>query len=75
MPDVIYTYDELLSLGNFNAALFWIIEYNPDETGGDNAKRYSLFRNECLTHPESFKDRLNEGVYRIWTTTPREIPW
>ena len=75
MPDVIYSYDELLSLGNINAALFWIVEYSPEEMGSTGVKRYSLFCNECLTHPEDFKDRFNKRIYRLWTTTPREIPW
>ena len=82
MPDVIRNYDEFLYYQT-NSSFFWVVEYSP-ETLGYNAqtheynvdsKRYSLFRTECLTRPQDFKDRLDNGAYRIWTTTPREIPW
>lgn len=70
MYDVIYSYDDFVNRRTIDS-LFWIIEYRD----ADEANRYSVFRNECLQHPADFKDRLNSGVYRIWTTTPREIPW
>jgi len=72
MPDVIYTYNEFESYGKANpAVLFWIVEYR-NATG---VEQYSLMRNECLSNPQTYKDRLNNGVYRIWTTTPRTIEW
>lgn len=70
MPDVITNYDDFVMYKN-NESLFWIIEYRE----ADEVNRYSVMRNECVQHPTNFKDRLNDGVYRIWTRTPRELPW
>ena len=70
MPEVIYNYNEFITYEG-NNSLFLIIEYRD----ADDANRYSLMRNECLNHPTNFKERLNQGVYRIWTTTPRDINW
>lgn len=72
MPEVIYTYEDFISYNNrVNNSLFWIIEYQ----NAEEPERYSLLRNECLKHPNNFKDRLNNKIYRIWTTTPIDIPW
>ena len=70
MPNVITNYNDFIIYKN-NESLFWIIEYRE----ADEVNRYSVMRNECLQHPTDFKDRLNNGVYRIWTITPKEIPW
>lgn len=70
MPDIITNYDVLQSFNTPNA-LFWIVEYK----NTDEINRYSVFRNECLAHPTDYVERLNTGVYRIWTVTPRDIPW
>lgn len=75
MPEIITNYDDFVFYSNNNpSALFWIIEYNPDSIMGE-FERYSLIRNECLKYPEHFKDRLNNGIYRIWTVTPRDLSW
>jgi len=64
-----------------SASLFWIIEYSQNELNCDldtyktTPNRYSLFRNECLSHPQNFKQRLDNGQYRIWTTIPYDIQW
>ena len=70
MPEVIYTYSEFQKYLQRDS-LFWIIEYHD----ADEAHRYSLLRNECLMYPTNYKQRLENKVYRIWTVTPREIPW
>lgn len=70
MPNIITNYNDFIIYKN-NESLFWIIEYRE----ADEVNRYSVMRNECLQHPTDFKDRLNNGVYRIWTITPKEIPW
>lgn len=72
MPEVIYKYNDFEYYSKEKVeALFWIVEYrNVSET-----ERFSLVRNECLNYPLNFKDRLNEGVYRIWTVTPYEKQW
>lgn len=84
MPEVIYTYQNFLNASSGNpAALFWIVEYSPNELGFiesnieylNSSNRYSLFRNECLNNPIDFKDRLDNRKYRIWTTTPKNIEW
>lgn len=73
MPDVITTYNDLsnyIENGVFRREmLFWIIEYNSNNYTSSEEK-YSLLRNECLKHPLDFKDRLDNGVYKIWTCTP-----
>lgn len=77
-PDVITSYNMFTTVAFSGETLFWIIEYHPTEIGQNwltSPNRYSLLRNECLAHPQDFKDRLNEGKYRIWTTTPYEMPW
>jgi len=75
MPDVIKTYSMLLNYtGNMTIigkeALFWIIEYNSNNPDYNEAERYSLLRNECLKHPTDFKERLDNGIYKIWTRIP-----
>lgn len=81
---LITNYDDFLARGaNQSASLFWIVEYSPSALGYNqrsndylnSAERYSLFRRECLEHPQSFRDRLNTGAYRIWTETPVEKDW
>lgn len=70
MANIITNYDDFLAYQSYES-LFWIIEYR----ASDEAHRYSIMRNECLQHPIDFKDRLNNGVYRIWKDIPQEIPW
>lgn len=69
------TYEEFLSIGgNSPESLFFIIEYNPNSY--DNpADRYSLMRTEILNHSQDYVDRLNNGIYRVWTKTPIELEW
>ena len=84
---IIYNYEDFK---RYNAsgislqALFCIVEYSPQALGYESyndslyqgsPKRYSLFRNECLEHPKDYSARLDNHIYRIWTTTPQEIPW
>lgn len=72
MPDIITSYEDFINLSKNNFdSLFWIIEYK----NKNDIERYSLLRTECLQHPTDFNERLNQGVYRIWTTTPREVNW
>ena len=75
MPDIITNYNDLLTYtGNLTIigkeTLFWIIEYNSNNPDYNEIERYSLLRNECLKHPTDFKERLNNGIYKIWTKTP-----
>ncbi len=75
MPDTITSYEDLVKYtGNMTSigreTLFWIIEYNSNNSDYTEAERYSLLRNECLKHPRDFKERLNSGIYKIWTRTP-----
>ena len=75
MPDIITTYNELSNYssngkGLNNEMLFWIIEYNSQNPDFDESERYSLLRNECLKHPINFKERLDNGTYKIWTRIP-----
>ena len=66
------------------SSLFFVIEYSPESLGynsyDDNqykisTERYSLMRNECLKYPQSYNMRLDNHIYRIWTTIPKEITW
>lgn len=87
MPDIITNYQQFLETSQRLqglVSLFWIVEYRPEEIGYtntyDNAylnslDRFTLMRNECLNHPEDFMERLNNGQYRIWTSTPYNYPW
>ena len=83
MPEIITNYDELVLSSLNSSSLFWIIEYSPTYLGyssqtneyNTDYRRYSVLRKECLEYPLEFKNRLNTGKYRIWTNTPREIPW
>lgn len=75
MPDIITSYEDLVKYtGNMisigRETLFWVIEYNKKNPDFTEAERYSLLRNECLKYPQNFKDRLNNGIYKIWTRTP-----
>ena len=75
MPDVITSYEDLVRYSASGAVLsretlFWIIEYNPNNEDYNEFNKYSLLRNECLKHPIDFKERLNNGIYKIWTRTP-----
>ena len=72
MPEIINSYEDFIDFSKtIKDSLFWIIEYK----NIDEIHRYSLLRTECLQHPLDFSQRLNDGIYRIWTTIPREIPW
>lgn len=75
MPDVITSYEDLVRYSANGAilsrdTLFWIIEYNSNNEDYNEFDKYSLLRNECLKHPLDFKERLNNGVYKIWTRVP-----
>lgn len=75
MPDVITSYEDLIKytgsmISIRRETLFWIIEYNSNNPDYTEAERYSLLRNECLKYPQDFKDRLDSGIYKIWTRTP-----
>ena len=75
MPDIITSYEDLVKYtGNMTSigreTLFWVIEYNSTNPDYTEVERYSLLRNECLKYPRDFKERLNSGVYKIWTRTP-----
>lgn len=56
------------------SSLWWIVEYNPTVVSGEN-ERYNLLRNEILTHPQDYAERLNNKIYRVWTVTPWEQAW
>ena len=76
MPNIITNYEDLVrySGGGFTLpreTLFWIIEYNSENADFNELEKYSLLRNECLKHPLDFKDRLDNGIYKIWTIIPR----
>ena len=76
IPEVITNYDDFTFYsGNTISSLFWIIEYNSNLIEINDITKYSIMRNECLDHPRDFKDRLNSGVYRIWTVIPYEKEW
>lgn len=74
---------ENINLVMGSISLFWIVEYSPQELGYQektneyllDLKRYTFLRNECRMHPTDFKERLDKGVYRIWTTTPQDFEW
>lgn len=75
MFDIITSYEDLINYTKTMSivgkeTLFWIIEYDSKNEDFTEAGRYSLFRNECLKHPQDFKDRLNQGIYKIWTCIP-----
>ena len=73
---MIRTYDEFLQLKDNDRtnALFWIVEYSEGNYNNES-QHYSLLRNEILLHPQDFKDRLNNGIYRIWNEIPKETQW
>lgn len=86
LPFLIQTSKELqdnVNLVSGAKSLFWIVEYSPQELGYNKAttaytsdlKRYSFLRNECLTNPTSYRERLDHKQYRIWTDTPQEYAW
>ena len=82
IPDLILTYNEFLEASHLTtglASLFWLVEYSPNELGFssftdtqylNSPLRFSLLRNECLNHPSNYSERLNKGLYRIWTILP-----
>ena len=76
LPEIITSFEDfqLYTINLEQESLFWIIEYNPTEYT-QIEDRYSILRNEILKYPQEFKNRLDIGKYRIWTKTPREIPW
>lgn len=74
VPEIITSYDVFKNITQNNEILFWIVEYNP-ETYDSLDQKYSILRNEILQHPQNYAQRLNEGKYRIWTTTPYEKLW
>lgn len=76
IPEIISSYEDfkIYTLNIEKASLFWIVEYNPLQLDLASDK-YSLVYNEILHNPHNYKDRLNNGVYRIWTKTPYEKPW
>lgn len=73
---MITTYEEYIAYGGGNGqeGLFWIIEYNPNYYNNPE-ERYSIMRNEILAHPQDFKNRLNNGIYRVWINTPIDMEW
>lgn len=86
IPFLIQTYQEFqdsMNLISGISSLYWIVEYSPQELGysaqtiqyNNDVNRYSLLRTECLLHPTSFKERLNNHQYRIWTTVPQDYAW
>lgn len=75
IPDVITSYEDLIKYSEngqtlTKESLFWIIEYNSNNLDYNELQKYSLLRNECLQHPLDFKDRLDNGIYKIWTRIP-----
>lgn len=76
IPEIISSYEDfkIYTLNIEQESLFWIVEYNPLQLNLES-DRYSLMYNEILHNPQDYKDRLNNGVYRIWTKIPRELPW
>lgn len=76
IPEIISSYEdfELYNLNIEQESLFWIVEYNPNYIDSF-ADKYSIMYNEILHNPQNYKNRLNNNIYRIWTKTPREIPW
>ena len=74
---------EVLNLVSGTLSLFWIIEYSPNELGYQNKtnkynndlNRYSFLRTECLKHPETYLERLDNKQYRIWTVVPQDYEW
>lgn len=80
IPNIINSY-AIIEDYQLVPSLWWIVEYSQASLGLNkneyisSPKRYSLFRNECLSHPTDFISRLNNGVYRIWTIAPYEENW
>lgn len=76
IPEIISSYEdfELYNLNIEQESLFWIVEYNPNYLNSI-ADKYSIMYNEILHNPQNYKERLNNGIYRIWTNTPHETPW
>lgn len=74
MPDVITTYSIFKAISSNEDVLFWIVEYNPTMVQSP-IERYSILRNEILQNPHNYIERLESGIYRIWTTTPYEKSW
>ena len=73
MPSFINDYNSFLQLGGLNRdTLFYIIEY---QEYNQQYERYSILQNEILAHPQDFKERLNNKIYRIWLTVPYDNPW
>ncbi len=73
MASFISDYNSFLQYGGLNReALFYIIEY---QRYNNQYERYSILQNEILAHPQDFKERLNNKVYRIWLTVPYDNPW
>ena len=75
IPDIITSYEDLIRYGGNGQTisyetLFWFIEYNPNNPDYNEIEKYSILRNECLQHPLDFKDRLDKGIYKIWTRIP-----
>lgn len=74
IPEIITSYDVFKNITQNEQTLFWIIEYNP-QTYTSQEDRYSILRNEILKHPQDYSMRLDNKIYRIWTTIPYETAW
>lgn len=74
LPDIITSSDVFRNIIQNDSTPFWIIEYNPN-TYNLPEDKYSLLRNEILRHPQDYINRLDAGIYRIWTKTPYEAIW
>lgn len=86
IPSLITTSKDLLNALNLVGgmlSLFWIVEYSPEELGykkktieyNNDLERYSFLRTECLKHPETYLNRLDNKNYRIWTVVPQDYDW
>lgn len=86
VPAIIHSFEEFQEASKFVSgmtSLFWIIEYSPTELGYidsdsnylNDINRFSLMRMECLKNPSTFKERLNNKNYRIWTVVPIDTTW
>lgn len=67
MPEIITKSTELFALRG-QPTMFYIVEYYDKDT--HSAERYDLLRNEIIKHPATYTERLDSGIYKIWTTTP-----
>ena len=67
MPEIITKSTELLALHD-HPTLYYIVEYYDKDAL--SSERYNLLRNEIIEHPTTYIERLDAGVYRIWTTFP-----